>query len=449
MQRKSADNAQTRNSDANTNEDTTSRLCSERASEGKYNADTINIITNKAEDDLCLEYTQDNISKVDAVDTTIIKNLSFSNTPTLPNSVSKVETTNEDNVLTLISQINQEKSANEYMEDSMSAIDAHIKPVSHTPENIRAKYSLNILQNTQKGEGIADKNEIITKENKEFELPFQNKQEIIGASQVETINEDKKHKPPSKTDEKAYDINDIEANSNSIFLLQGKNEHKIEEKITPSEDQILLESGIVNETVNLTTFNTKDLIDTTTGQRTNNEIDVKTTTNEDYKLKLPSQNTFENVCNANKCEENNSPECLLLINEHEKNVDENMTTNNKKLQGNRINNETIDTITVRNSNFNDLQITQKVTTDDKLKLPFKNVKESIGNECKIEISKTSPTSSLQDTHKHTAKVYKENIISEENKLQLVSKNKQKIVCTNDKKKITINKGKILPTLPIR
>ncbi|XP_045458005.1 putative uncharacterized protein DDB_G0282499 [Melitaea cinxia] len=418
MQRKSADNPQARNNEANKNEDATSRLCSERASEGKYNADIINVITNKPKDDLCLEYTQDNISKVDAVDTTIIKNLSFSNTPTLPNSVSKVQTTNEDNVLKLISQINQEKSTNEYIEDSISAIDAHVKPDSHTSENTRAKYLLNMLQNSQKGEGIADNNEIITKENKEFELPFQNKQVIIGTSQVETINEDKKHKPPLKTVDKAYDINDIEANSNSIFLLQGKNEHKIEEKITPSEDQILLESGIVNETVNLTTFNTKDLIYTTTGQRTNNEIDVKTTTNDDYKLKLTSKNTFENVCNANKCEENNSPECLLLINEHEKNFDENMTINNKKLQGNRINNETIDTITIRNSNLNDLQRTQKVTTDDKLKLPFKNVKQSIGNECEIEISKTSPTSSLQDTHKHTANLYKENIILEKDKLQL-------------------------------
>lgn len=450
MQQKPADNAQARNSDKNTNENPTLQLCSERPSEGKYNADTINFITNKDKDDLCLDYTEDNISKVGEVDATKIKNISLSKTPTLPNSISKVETTNEDNVLKLSSQVNQEKSGYEFMEDSISAIDTHIKPASYKPQNIRTTYSLNILQNTQKGEGIADNNETTTKENKEFELPLQNKQEIIGASQVETINEDEKIKLPLKTLDKVYDINDIEANSNSRFLLQGKNEHNIKDKITPSEGQILQESGIVNESIKLTTFNNKDSIDSRKGQRTNNETEVKTKINEDNELKLPSQNTFENVCGANKYEENNNPE-FLLLNKHEKNIEENMTTNNKKIQGNCINNENTDTMTVQNSNSNDLQREQKVTTEGKLKtnineekrlkLPFENVQESIRDERKIEISKTSPTSSLQDTDNQTAKVYKEHIISKEDKLELISKDKQKKVSTDDKKKIIINKGK--------
>lgn len=117
MQQKPADNAQARNSDENTNENPTLQLCSERPSEGKYNADTINFITNKDKDDLCLDYTEDNISKVGEVDATKIKNISLSNTPTLPNSISKVETTNEHNVFKLNSQVNQEKSAYEFMED--------------------------------------------------------------------------------------------------------------------------------------------------------------------------------------------------------------------------------------------------------------------------------------------------------------------------------------------
>lgn len=443
MQQKPADNAQARNSDENTNENPTLQLCSERPSEGKYNADTINFITNKDKDDLCLDYTEDNISKVGEVDATKIKNISLSNTPTLPNSISKVETTNKDNVLKLSSQVNQEKSGYKFMEDSISAIDTHIKPASYKPENIRTTFSLNILQNTQKGEGIADNNETTTKENKEFELPLQNKQEIIGASQVETINED-------ETQDKVYNINDIEANSNSRFLLQGKHEHNIKEKITPSEGQILQESGIVNESIKLTTFNNKDSIDSRKGQRTNNETDVKTKINEDNELELPSQNTFENVCVANKYEENNNPE-FLSLNKHEKNIEENMTTNNKKLQGNCINNETTGTMTVQNTNLNDLQRERKVTTEGKLKmnineeerlkLPFENVQESIRDERKIEISKTSPTSSLQDTDNQTAKVYKEHIISKEDKLELISKDKQKKVSTNDKKKIIINKGK--------
>lgn len=450
MQQKPADNAQARNSDENTNENPTLQLCSERPSEGKYNADTINFITNKDKDDLCLDYTEDNISKVGEVDATKIKNISLSNTPTLPNSISKVETTNEHNVFKLNSQVNQEKSAYEFMEDSISAIDTHMKPVSYKPENIITKYSLNILQNTQKGEGIADNNETTTKEKKVLELSFQNKQETIGSSQVGTINEDKKNKLPSKSQDDAYNINDIEANSNSESFLQGKSEHNIEEKITPSEGPILQESGIVNESIKLTTFNNKDSIDSRKSQRPNNETEVKTKINEDNELKLPSQNTFENVCGANKYEENNNSE-FLSLNKHDKNIEENMTTNNKKLQGNCINNESTDTMTVQNSNLNDLKIEQKVNTEGKLKtnineeerlkLPFKNVQESIRDECKIEISKTSSISSLQDTDNHTAKVYKENIISKEDKLESVSKGKQKIVYTDHKKKIIINEGK--------
>lgn len=88
----------------------------------------------------------------------------------------------------------------------------------------------------------------------------------------------------------------------------------------------------------------------------------------------------------------------------------------------------------------DDKLKTKINEEEQLKLPFKNVKESICDESKIEIGKTSLTSSLQDTYKHTAKVYKENIISTEDKLDSVSKDTQKIVSTNDKKKITKSKG---------
>ncbi|CAH2104159.1 unnamed protein product [Euphydryas editha] len=416
------------------------------SSEGKCIADKIEATIHNDKDNLYSENTRENevteeADEVETIDLYLNNALKLSNEAKTGNSVLK-----------LFSQTNQESDAYECTVNSIPAKDTQMKPVSHIQENICTKYSKNILQNTQKTESIMDNNETTIKENNELKLPIQNKQETINENQLETtVNKYKEIKLSlQNTQDNVFYANKIEANNNSKFLLQEKNEQNIDGRT--SDDKKLNENLINNGTTDPTTIFNKNLIDLQSINKGNQEIKVKTAINEDKKLKIPLQSAQENVCDASKIETYKNSE-LLLQDKHVENTDEKLITNkNKKIVENFIDNthSTADSATIKNKYLKDLLNTQKSrnehkektmsNVDKELKLPFKNTHESIRDESKIEISKTSPLL-LQTKQKNETKVDKEKTMTnEDTKLQLFSKDKQDIISEKDMKKITINNG---------